>query len=69
MKMSFEEFESHRDEYNGYCTNCDDVTRWGMTEPDAENYHCEECDNHTVEGMDNVLVKQLVTLTLEGDDE
>jgi len=56
MKMTENEFKEYRDSYDGYCTACKDVTRYGGTEPDAENYACEECDESKAMGMENALI-------------
>lgn len=45
------EFRQHEEEYNGYCVRCRDITRFGGTEPDAEEYPCEECGKTEVIGM------------------
>lgn len=56
MKLTENEYREHRNEYNGYCTECDDIGRWGCTEPDAENYECEECGESKAMGIDNALI-------------
>jgi hypothetical protein len=56
MKMTEKKYRRHRGAYDGYCIKCDDITREGRTEPDAEEYHCPECDGNTVLGMDYALM-------------
>lgn len=56
MQMSEDEYQEHVDSYDGYCTRCDAVTRDGMTEPDAERYHCDECGGKTCMGVELALV-------------
>jgi len=46
-----------RENYQGYCTECEDWTR-DCTEPDAEDYDCPVCDKHTVIGADNYLIER-----------
>lgn len=54
--MIDEELIMEMEESNmGYCTNCEELTR-DCCEPDAENYSCPQCDQHTVQGILNVLM-------------
>lgn len=39
----------------GWCPDCRDFTRDGMTEPDAEGYPCPECGRDIVEGAEQAL--------------
>lgn len=59
IEMSQETFAAHCDEYNGICGNCFSI-RYGQTEPDAENYFCEECESKSVQGMENAMISGLV---------
>ena len=56
MKMTEEEYRDFRNGYDGYCTKCNDVTRYGGTEPDAENYECHECGDMKAMGIENALI-------------
>lgn len=56
MTMSEEDYHENCNDYNGYCTECDDITRFGMTEPDAENYPCEQCGGNTCMGVEQALI-------------
>jgi len=56
MKLTEKQFRRHRACYDGYCPQCDAITRDGRTEPDAENYECYECEKMVVIGMDYALM-------------
>jgi len=62
MKMSEEEYRENSDDYNGYCTNCKDIGRYGSTEPDARNYECEDCGKKTCFGIEEALVMGLIEI-------
>jgi hypothetical protein len=49
IELSLEDIKELDDSYSGICLNCG-ATRWGSTEPDAENYPCEECGKNAVLG-------------------
>lgn len=68
MKLTVNQYMSAQDNYEGYCTSCDLLTR-DSTEPDAENYNCPECEEHTVMGVDNALMMGLIEIDDEADDE
>jgi hypothetical protein len=63
--MTVEEYESHQENYDGFCKICNEVTREGDTEPDADSYECPKCENHSCVGMQLALVVGLIVL----DDE
>jgi predicted RNA-binding Zn-ribbon protein involved in translation (DUF1610 family) len=54
--LSREEFREHREDYDGYCTTCEEVTRYGETEPDAEEYECPQCGQDTCYGIEQALL-------------
>lgn len=56
MKISMEEYEEHRENYDGVCLNCEEFTSGGV-EPDAENYHCEMCDEDYVIGIESAFMQ------------
>jgi predicted RNA-binding Zn-ribbon protein involved in translation (DUF1610 family) len=62
IKMSEADFRMHRNDYNGICESCGAV-RWGETEPDAEEYPCEECGEDTVTGIENALLGGIICIT------
>ena len=39
----------------GICTSCEETQMF--VEPDAENYECESCGEHTVQGKDNLIME------------
>lgn len=51
------ELEAHLEDEDGWCTTCAKWTRCGGTEPDAEDYPCEECGFHTVQGALNTAIE------------
>lgn len=68
MKLTMQEFREHVDEYNGYCTACEGFTRYGMTEPDAREYECEECGGMTCMGAEEALLEGLLDVRGNDDD-
>jgi len=56
MNMSENEYRSYCNNDDGYCVNCGDITRFGMTEPDARRYPCDECGKNTVFGIEESLL-------------
>jgi hypothetical protein len=57
MQLKVEDFHTHVENNDGYCTVCDDVTRTGGTEPDAREYPCPKCGQLTVMGVEQALVE------------
>jgi hypothetical protein len=53
--ISVEDYEEAADNYQGWCPDCQAFTR-GETEPDAENYPCEECYGRNVCGAEQALL-------------
>jgi hypothetical protein len=62
--MSEDEYLEHREEFDGYCTHCEDWTACGGTEPDARNYPCPDCGADTVFGAEEILMMGI--LEIEG---
>lgn len=63
MNLTCEEFQEHCDSYDGYCTHCKEVTRFGMTEPDARNYPCPDCGKNTCMGIEWALLEGEIDIT------
>jgi hypothetical protein len=40
---------------NGGCLACGEI-KYGMVEPDAEKYECEECGENEVYGLEQLLL-------------
>jgi hypothetical protein len=57
--ITLREYEQHREDYDGFCTVCEDFTRLGDTEPDASEYQCPQCDGFTCEGAENAFIGEL----------
>lgn len=62
MKMPWGVFKKHCDEYDGYCSECDEVTVFGGVEPDADGRKCENdrCEQNTVMGVEQAMLKGLI---------
>jgi hypothetical protein len=56
MKMTTSEYLNHTNNCDGYCPDCNDVTRNGDTEPDAEEYECYECGEETCMGIEQAML-------------
>lgn len=56
-RISLLEYEEALDQYMGWCTACQALTREN-TEPDAEGYDCPECGQDTVMGVEEALVTE-----------
>ena len=60
MKITMEDYRDACNGHDGYCTECKGITRYGMTEPDAENYPCDECDENTAMGVEQAMIMGLI---------
>lgn len=56
MQMTEAEYHQHVQDYDGYCTACEEVTQYGDVEPDARNRKCLDCDRRTVMGVEQALI-------------
>lgn len=45
--------------YEGWCKTCCDFTTMEV-EPDAEDYECDQCGEHTVVGAEDALMLELI---------
>lgn len=68
MKLTKEQYLDHHEEFNGYCKECDDVTRFGETEPDAEEYECPACEENSCYGVEQALVRGYIEIVDSEDD-
>ena len=59
MKIKDALYFKASEEYQGYCTFCDELTR-GETEPDARGYECPKCGNFTVMGLEEALMQDKI---------
>ena len=57
INLTEEAYEEHCESYDGYCTKCDQITRFGETEPDAQHYPCPECETNSVVGIEMALIQ------------
>lgn len=60
--MTEEQYVELQDSYSGICLACGAV-RFGDTEPDADDYPCEECGENKVQGIENALISGQVAFT------
>lgn len=60
-EVSTEDYKNAEEENLGWCTECQEFTT-GCCEPDAHNYECESCGEHTVFGAEEALLTGLITL-------
>lgn len=54
FKMTEEEYLEHVSNDEGICLNCGEFR--DSTEPDAENYPCEFCNENKVMGLELALI-------------
>jgi hypothetical protein len=52
--MTEKEYRDMVNENGGFCTKCH-CEHYGI-EPDAIKYHCEDCNNNAVYGIEELLV-------------
>lgn len=62
MKIALDQFQQHRDDYDGFCVACNAVTNDGGCEPDASYYQCEQCGQKTVFGIDEAIIREFITV-------
>lgn len=62
MKLTLQQYHEHCDLYDGYCTECDDITVFGGVEPDAEERECDECGQPTVMGVEQATVLEHIEI-------
>lgn len=65
IKITESHYNYLRGEYFGICLAC--RHEQDSCEPDAENYKCEECGESQVQGIENLLVMEMIELT-ESED-
>lgn len=54
--MTLDDYRDHCNDFDGYCTTCKEITRYGETEPDAEGYECPDCGEDTCYGIELALL-------------
>jgi len=62
MKMTEQQYIKHRKNFDGYCTVCDDITRYYEIEPDARHYPCMDCGHCTVMGIEEAFLEGHIEL-------
>ena len=55
VSLTEEEYLDHTEAYDGLCLSCHSWTDGGC-EPDAEDYHCDECDEDAVVGAEQAML-------------
>jgi hypothetical protein len=57
--VDMDEYEDAVENYIGFCPDCGEFSREN-TEPDAEHYHCDLCENINVLGAEQALIIGLI---------
>jgi hypothetical protein len=57
FNLTLDDYHYHQAHYVGICTICG--AERDCTEPDAENYPCEECGEYAVSGSDILLINDM----------
>lgn len=60
MQLKVEDFHAHVERNNGYCKNCDEITRFSGVEPDAREYDCPQCGQKTLYGIEQALIEGFI---------
>jgi hypothetical protein len=63
VKLSAEVFMVHRENYDGYCRTCDEITNLGGVEPDAAEHPCEVCESLSVFGVEDAMLHGWIEIT------
>ena len=61
FRVPLDEYEAACDQFEGFCTSCNEVTNAGV-EPDARDVVCESCGDSAVFGVEEALLAGLITL-------
>lgn len=61
FEMTEEEFSSMNEDYSGLCVFCGEEA--SNVEPDAHTYECEDCGKRGVYGMEELLIKGLISFS------
>ncbi len=69
MQLTEEQYHNHCAQDDGYCAGCDDITRFGSTEPDAEGYVCDGCGGAKVSGVEQAVVAGLIEIISDDEDD
>ena len=62
--ISNEEYMNATNNDEGWCTSCCAFTADNV-EPDAENYRCQSCDEYTVYGAEQALLRGFIDVAEE----
>jgi hypothetical protein len=66
IRLTEAEYRALLDDYCGVCVACGSVRE--NTEPDAEKYHCEECGEDKVYGVEVAFLTGRVEIETDEDD-
>ncbi len=61
VNITQQEYQEAEENMTGLCLTCCAFT-YGDTEPDAEEYPCDECGCNSVQGIQNALVEGNVNI-------
>jgi hypothetical protein len=62
MIISEKRFVAFCDDFNGYCSSCDEVTQYGEVEPDAFSRTCLDCSKPHMMGVESALVMGFIEI-------
>jgi len=65
LKVGEEEWMHFRENYEGFCKDCNEFTR-SCTEPDAVGYDCPDCGKESVYGSEEALFRDMIELVERG---
>lgn len=66
IQITSEQYADMRENGEGFCICCE--AEASGVEPDARNYHCEECRANQVFGIEELLVMGKIEITGDDDD-
>lgn len=61
IRLTEEAYFQFSEGYGGFCVACGDEAQ--PVEPDARNYRCESCGEHSVFGAEELLIRGIIRLT------
>ncbi len=68
LDLTPSEYQDHDDSNDGYCVQCNAITRSGDTEPDAREYPCPDCNGTNCYGIQEALLMGKLNI-IDGDDD
>jgi MinD superfamily P-loop ATPase len=69
MKTTEKTFRALDREHCGYCPDCKTITAFGGIEPDADGYHCDDCNGNRLMGAANALIMGKIRIVEPNEDD